>query len=166
MQYTNSVPFEGDTGKAFDLAMSSLTSLGFRIVSSDDSSLELTGPGMNSTRQSPLVGASHIWISRTYDGRLSLRAELGGVETMARFVTIFPVALALGLGIMFVVLGTIQRGAQLPPRALLIPVIAAVAPNVVLWLFVGPWMARRIGRQTCAAIDALLNNMAVAGGIR
>jgi hypothetical protein len=162
MQYTKSIPFYGDTGRAFDLAMSSLTSLGFRVVSRDETRMDLVGPGMNNNRQSALLGASRLRLTRGFE-ELSVRAELGGVQTMARFVTIFPVALVLVLGIISIVLRTIQHGGQLPLRASLIPVMAAVAPNAVLWLFLGPWMARRIGRQTCAAIDALLNNMAVAG---
>lgn len=65
MQYASTVPFEGDTAKAFDLANAALTSLGFRISSRSELSLELIGPGMTSTRQSPLVGASRLRITRS-----------------------------------------------------------------------------------------------------
>lgn len=162
MQHTNTIPFDGDTGRAFDLAMSSLTSLGFRVVSRDETRMEMAGPGMNSSRQSALLGASRLRLTRGIQ-ELSVQAELGGVETMARFVTLFPIVLVLGLGIIFVLLAAVQQGGQMPSRASLVPVIAAVAPNAALWLILGPWMARRIGRKTREALDALLNNMAVAG---
>jgi hypothetical protein len=54
MEYVKSVPFTGDTNKAFDLAVASLTGLGFQLVKRDDASLTLTGPGLGSTRQSVL----------------------------------------------------------------------------------------------------------------
>lgn len=147
----------GDERGAIDLALSALTSLGFRVTDRASGYLELQGPGMNSTSQSPLVGASRIDL-RAGGGELSLRAELGGVRKMARFVVWFPLGLcalvAAALGAVFWSFG--DERAALPGIAL------AVGANVVLWLVLGPWMARWIHRRTARSLDALLRNAAEA----
>ena len=158
MHYTTAATFEGDTAKAFDLAAAALTSLGFRMIARDGSSLEMVGPPMTSTRQSALVGASHIWVARDLD-ELSIEAELGGVRRMSRFVIYFPVGLSLLLCALFYVL----FGLGLDNRAGESPVLAAIGGNAVLWLFLGPLIARHIHARTRRGIDALLENMVVTG---
>lgn len=158
MQYASTVPFEGDTARAFDLANAALTSLGFRISSRSESSLELTGPGMTSTRQSALMGATRLRITRgSHD--LSIEAELGGVQTMSRFVTLFPIGLSLFLCVLMLV----QFSVLSDHRGGVVPVIAITGLTALPWLFLGPLMARHVHARTCRAIDALLNNMASAG---
>lgn len=158
MDYTKSVCFEGDTAKAFDLAASALTGLGFRISSRDASSLELAGPGMTGTRQSALLGATRLQIARgAHD--LSIQAELGGVRTMTRFVTLFPLALSLSLCL---ILGALFSAA-FDHRGWVWPVLGGTGANALVWLFLGPWMARHIRNRTCRAIDALLDSMATTG---
>src|SRR5687768_3133725 len=100
MHYSAQVPFTGNTAKALDLAVAALTGLGFRLISRDDVSLEMAGPPMTSTKQSPLVGASHILVHRAAS-ELSVEAELGGVQRMSRFVTFFPIGLCLLLCVVF-----------------------------------------------------------------
>src|SRR5262245_24613833 len=103
MQYGKNVPFHGNADRALEAAISPLTSLGFRIVEQSPTAIELTGPGMNSSRESGLMGATRIRVvARSHE--LALDAELGGVERLSRFVRLFPVALSLGL---FVGLGLI-----------------------------------------------------------
>src|SRR5689334_8239393 len=105
MQYSSSQPFRGDSEKAFGLAETALTALGFRLMGRTPARVELVGPGMNSSRESPLMGASRIELL-SGGGKLSVEAELGGVARMSRFVTLFPICLVLSLGVVFsVVLG-------------------------------------------------------------
>ena len=73
MQYAASLPFNGDTEKAFGLAESALTSIGFRITERTAESMDMVGPGMNSSRESALVGASRIQI-RDEGGQLAIEA--------------------------------------------------------------------------------------------
>jgi hypothetical protein len=116
MQYVSTIAFDGNTAKAFDLAVAALRSLGFRVVARDDFSLDLVGPGMNSTRLSPLLGASRIQITRA-TGELALEAELAGIQRMARFVTLFPVGLSLALCVLFFVVFSLvfeHRGGSSP----------------------------------------------------
>ncbi len=58
MRYTGTVPFTGDTSRAFDMATAALTPVGFRVSSRDKASLNLSGPGLRSTKQAAILGAS------------------------------------------------------------------------------------------------------------
>jgi hypothetical protein len=158
MHYANATPFSGNTAKAFDLAVAALTPLGFQIAARDQATLDLTGPGMNSTRQSSILGASRIQIARVQN-ELAADAELGGVQRITRFVTLFPIALILLLGLVFVVV----FGLTMNNQNWVLPVAVVVAGNGLLWLILGPVLARYIKNRTCRGIDALLHNMAVAG---
>ena len=51
MQYAASLPFRGDLNKAFALAESALTAIGFRITERTSAALEMVGPGNGSNRQ-------------------------------------------------------------------------------------------------------------------
>lgn len=158
MDYTNSVSFEGSTEKAFDLAATALTSIGFRITTRDRSSLDLAGPGMSSTRQSALLGASRIRI--THGGNtLSMEAELGGVTRVKRFMTLFPIGLAFLLAIVL----SLVFSWVFDHYLWLVPVVAVSGANALLWLVVGPMMARTIYARTRQGLDALLSNMAMTG---
>jgi hypothetical protein len=153
MRYENQVPFRGDLGRAFDLAIASLTSLGFRIVEKTATSVAFEGPGMVNTRQSPLTGASAIQLSAAGPD-LRLEADLGGVAGMARFLYVFPFLLgAILLGVFALVFA--RMGAFW---------IAAVAVGGAIspWLVLSPLMARWVRVRTTRALDVLLENAAAA----
>ena len=80
MQYSATVPFRGDVGKAFDLAVASLTALGFRITAKDRAALEFAGPGMAGSRQSALLGATHLRITADRDSVRPTRLALTSPE--------------------------------------------------------------------------------------
>ena len=158
MQYAVSVPFSGDTDKAFSLAESALTALGFRLTERTTGSVELVGPGMNSTQQSALVGASRIQISHRR-GELALEADLGGAARMSRFVILFPLGLCLFLAVLFsVVFGTLFE-----PGVWVFTVAGTLGVNALLWLWLGPRMARGIRARTRRGLDTLLANMVAVG---
>jgi hypothetical protein len=158
MQYAVSLPFSGNTDRAFRLAESALTAIGFRLTERTAGSLELVGPGMNSTRQSALVGASRIHLVRG-PGELAVEADLGGVARMSRFVTLFPIGLVLGLGVVLSAVFSVLFG----PGGWIAAVAAATGGNAVVWLLLGPLMARAIRSRTCRGLDALLANMVTVG---
>ena len=165
MEYALSRPFRGDREKSLDLAVTALGAIGFRLDERTGNSARLTGPGMNSTRESPLLGASRLDITAR-NGELALAAELGGVERMVRFVRIFPLALCGGLSLLFLaVFGvgfTFALGRQVPLGMLL--VIGAIPLlNGVIWALIAPWMARGIQRRTCRGLETLLASMVTAG---
>ena len=159
MRYETSIGFSGDPDRALDVAVAPLTTLGFRIDARTESELSCTGPGMHSTRQSPLLGASRIHL-RGAPGALSVEAELGGVERMAGFIKRFPIGLTVFLtlalsGVFWVMLG---------PGAWMGAVGAAAAANALVWVILAPLMSRRLKERTCAALDTLLNNMVMSAG--
>ena len=158
MQYAASLPFSGDTDRAFGLAESALTGIGFQITERTAESVSLVGPGMNNTRQSALGGASRIHIL-SGRGELALEADLGGVEWMSRFVTLFPPGLCLFLAILF--LGVF--GVVLGPGPWMIPAAAVPGGMALIWLVLGPLIARHIRAQTCRGLDTLLANMVAVG---
>jgi hypothetical protein len=158
MHYAAALPFPGNVDRALRLAESSLTSLGFLIRERTPEMLVLRGPGLNSTRQSPLLGVTHLHIAGG-DGQLSMEAHLGGARRLALFVLLFPPLLCLSLAIIpAVVLGTmfgIQRW--------LLAFVAPVGVLVLVWSMLGPILAWRIRARTCRGLDALLANMVTVG---
>jgi len=158
MQYTATKPFSGDTGKAFGLAESALTALGFRFTARTTELIEMTGPGMNSSRESGLMGATRIRIA-SGSGQLAVEADLGGVAFLSRFVTLFPPALCLFLAVVLSVVFSILFG----PGPWIVPVAATTGGIALLWVFLGPLMARGFRTRTDRALDALLANMVAVG---
>jgi hypothetical protein len=158
MQYSVSMPFRGDTDKAFSLAESALTAIGFRLTEKTAGSVEMVGPGMNDNRQSPLVGASRIHIS-SRRGELALEADLGGVVWISRFVQLFPLGLCLFLAVLF----SVVFGMVFGPGIQVFAVAGPLGGIALLWLFLGPLIARRIRARTCRGLDTLLANMVAVG---
>lgn len=147
-------------------AITTLTHHGFRLERRTENEAELTGPGMTSTKQDPLLGASRVRL-QTRDGRLKVNAELGGVQTMRRFLTWFPLILGATLGLTFSVVGGLVLGQQdgpapaLPWRWLLFGFGTALLP-VSPWLILSPLMIRWITRRTKNAIETLAHNATLA----
>jgi len=154
------------TEDVLQAALVTLTNNGFAIAKRDVKSVDLTGPGLNSTRQNPLLGASRIHLE-LHGNELSLDAELGGVETMRRFLMRFPFMLGLGLGLFFGVVGGIAFGRQFGvgfgvPWAqgltwMLLAIGGAMLP-VTPWLFLSPMMSKMIRTRTQNALTTLVTN--------
>ncbi|WP_145419117.1 hypothetical protein [Planctomycetes bacterium K23_9] len=147
-------------------ALTTLTNCGFRIEHKSDDTATVTGPGLNSSRQNPLLGATKVHLNAT-DGRLKLDAELGGVDRMVRFVKRFPPMLGLGLGLFFAVATGLMAWLQLGAgngvpwarvwRWIAIAFVTSLAP-VAPWLFLSPIIARSTRRRTEQALDTLVHN--------
>src|SRR5262245_24715831 len=137
MDYTTALPFRGDVDRAMRLAETSLTAAGLRIMERTGTTLTAEGPGMNNNRESPLLGASRLYLVAR-SGELAVEAELGGVRRLARFVTIFPPALCVGLAVVLSVVFSILAG----PGLWMWPVGLACGTIAAVWLVLGPIMAR------------------------
>lgn len=148
-----SAEVRGDATQVLDAAAAALSLYGFRVGYRGTTSLDLTGPGMRSSRQSPILGASRIRLS-VENGRLSLAAELGAAARLGRFARVFPPVLALGAtGI----IGAVFLLTMPKPPAHLFEILGVVAAaDVVVWLVLGPMIARSIERRTRAALDAFV----------
>lgn len=158
MEYSKTVPFTGKASKALEVARSTFLPQGFQLVASTDYELRVTGPGINSTRENPLKGITEASIViRPSASAIEMKATLGGVERMKKFLTFFPLGMALLFMIVFGVLALTVPDFR-RPWIFLIP-LAALSP----WLFLAPMMSRMIGRRTVQAIDTLLSNMVMLG---
>ena len=146
---------EVDPTVALDAAVDALAGAGFRLVGRTPSEAELTGPGMTSSRQDPLVGASRISLSS--GGRLEAVAELGGISRMARFLRWFPPALGAALAVVLVaVFAASDLGYDAVIGGAVIPLVAT-SP----WIILGPVIARSLRQRTVAALDTLVANAAL-----
>lgn len=144
-----------DPAKAIERASATLTAAGFRTKSSSNGSTVFEGPGMRSTKQSPLLGASRIRL-RARGDKLSLEAELGGARKLGLFARIFPPALCLFLGLVF----TIIMSAQQENTLWMLPLYTALGLMLVVWLIIGPMIARRILASSRRALDRLVEEVA------
>ena len=140
--------FSGDTKEAMHVGRTALLSQGFEILSDTGSELHARGPGMHSNSQPPLVGASEC-IIEVGASTVSITATLGGIARMKAFIYLFPPGLALLLGI-FAAVAEMRESWY----ALLF-----VAP----WLFLSPWMAIAMEKQTIESVNSLTRGMAQAG---
>lgn len=113
---------------------------------------------MHSNRQNALLGATDIRIVAGRD-ELAVEAELGGVARMSRFVMIFPIGLTLFLSGVLSAVFAVRFG----PGNWMAAVAAFVGANAVIWLILGPIMARSMQARTNHALDALLANMVTVG---
>src|SRR6185369_7360296 len=162
MQYAASRPFHGDLNKAFDLAIAALTSLGFRLDQRQADSIQLSGPGMNSNRQSPLVGASKLDITFLH-GQLDLAADLGAAQRLMRFAKTFPIALSFGLGLVFLVVFASIFAGRAPAMLWIGPTVGVTLLNGAIWAILGPRIAHSIHQRTCRGLESLLSSIATAG---
>jgi hypothetical protein len=147
-------------------ALTILTNNGFAIVTRDETTAELTGPGLNSTRQNPLLGATKIHLE-LQGQQFKLDAELGGVDSMRRFLMRFPLLLGLSLGLLFALSSGFMFGRQFGigfgvPWAqgwtwFLLAVGMAMIP-VSPWLVLSPLMSNMVRTRTQNALVTLVQN--------
>lgn len=163
--YSTSAVSTRSTEDVLQAALATLTNNGFAIVNRDENTAELTGPGLNSTKQNPLLGASRIKL-RLQDQQLCLNAELGGVDSMRRFLMRFPFLPGLGLGLLFGIIGglTFRRqfgvGFGVPWAQGLAWMLFAIggAIPVTPWLFFSPVLSNMIRTRTQTALTTLVQN--------
>lgn len=151
------VAFSGDGSRAFEIALQTLLPLGFRIESQGSSRLVVTGPRYNSTRQNSLLGISKAEFTAERSS-LRVRAELGGVDRMQRFLLFLLLGLGLFDSVLFTALWLFVEEIHAYTWFLAVPVLTFIP-----WIFVAPLMVRWISRRTKEALSALLNNMAMTG---
>jgi hypothetical protein len=113
--------------------------------------VELTGPGMISSRQDPLVGISKIHISQS-SGSLSVEAQFNSIRRLIKYIAIFIVGMAVFFVILFGILFTRQRQ---PFGKILLISLAPLAPWPVLLPLIMIWQKSR----TSQALDVLLSNI-------
>lgn len=154
LHFTAARAFQGNPEAMWRFAETLLAAIGFRITNRTPDAMHFEGPGMHSSRQNPLLGATRIHL-RCSGRELELDADLGGVQRLARFVVWFPVLLPLALGVLFFAVFSAQFG----PGPWMWGVGLATGGNAALWFVLGPWMAHRLRIRTLQALEILLDNL-------
>jgi hypothetical protein len=175
MPYSNSVAFNGDPQRLLAAASTILMTNGFAVIQQEGNRIEFVGPGLNSTKQNAILGASKVIVC-VENGRLAVEADYGGVDSLRRFMIRFPLLLGLGLGSVFaaillvVFLGFYLYGADFGPAwtvAWLSPLLAIAVSllSVSPWIFLAPWIRRHLERKTKDALDTLMINVSHAAKV-
>lgn len=152
------VAVDGDVKESLDRAVTNLTTNGFVIEERRPELVSLSGPGLRSTNQNPVLGASNVEI-RSGIAELSMSAELGALRSLNRFVTWFPPPLTLLIVLPWAVLvplGVVPKGA-------LWPVAIVVGVQLPVWALIGFWIRRSLRRRTVKALDSVVRNAAQLG---
>jgi hypothetical protein len=150
MDYQRTMPV-ADSEKAVDAAANVLIQHSFRITEKSETAVELTGPGMISSRQDPLVGISKIRISQS-SGSLSVEAQFDSIRKLIKYLAAFIVV----MGVFFLVLFAILFTRQGQPVGIVVLIsLAPLAPWPVLLPLIMRWLKSRTAR----ALDVLLSNI-------
>lgn len=150
MEYQNAKHVSGEASAAAKRIVASLAAEGFRIVTQNRDLVEMAGPGMSSSSQNPLVGASKVTI-RSLGREVAIEADFGAVRRLIRTLGIVIISMA----ILFLVLFGFVIPLQHPVLRYVLPVLP-LAP----WPFLLPWMSWLFQRRTARAFDALLASAA------
>ena len=146
VDYGKTISVAGDPLVALDALAVAFAAAGFRTVESAHDGFSAKGPGMRSTHESALRGASKVCV--TLAGRqIRLEAELGGVRSMQQFLILFPPLLV------FVIFGLIYLLSPAPPSPYILWII-------VLWVVIDIFWVPAIRRATVREIDNLLESVA------
>jgi hypothetical protein len=148
-------PVRGDITRAFDLALATLTGLGFRLDRREPARMQFSAPGYLNSKHSPLLGASRITLSHRA-GELVVEAELHAVRRLARFAIWFPIAVLMLVGV-----PTAMSFAWLWPNPQAAWAVAvACGVNAALWAVAGPLLGRLLLQRTREAVTTLAINVA------
>jgi hypothetical protein len=150
MEYQNSKHVPSEASAAAKKIVNSLVAQGFRISVQQRDSVEMLGPGMHSSGQNPLVGASKV-VVRSQDREVVIEADFGAVRRLIRWLGIFILGMTI---VSFLVFAFVVRPDGLAMR-FLVPLLP-LAP----WPVLLPWMNRLFRRRTARAFDVLLQNIA------
>lgn len=151
--YEENVRFSGDGKRAFDIALAALLPLGFQIESQNSTQLVFSGGRYFSTKQNALLGMSRVEFNLR-PATLGIKAELGGVAKMQRFLQYILVGLCLFDVILFTILWVLLDELHPHPWILAIP-LAVFIP----WILIAPKMTTWIRERSVEAINSLLSKM-------
>ncbi len=155
-RFSTTAPATGVPEQLLQDIIDGFTVHGFKIAARDDAAVSLIGPGLNSTRENPLLGASKVEV-QLVDDEVVLEAELGGVDRMRRFLTWFPLILGGVLAIFFAVLFLLLSGPSIQALGGSAIALLAVSP----WLVLSPWISSKVKTRTEEALRVALNNATI-----
>jgi hypothetical protein len=152
MDYENRTLIQGDPIKVLEAALNILVAMGFSIVKKEKYLLELSDPGLHSSKQNPILGASKIIVSIN-GNELVVQAEYGGIRKLMKFITILIVVMAISFLIFF----TFLFGKQSDNI-----VYISLAPFLP-WIVLLPLMSNIFQKRIKKSLDTFVNNVLVVG---
>ena len=159
MEYEKIFSVRSNESAVLDQAAKLLLARGFNLDEQSDNEIRLVGPGMRSTNQDPILGATEIAMHQSHAnrGKIAVSADLGGVRWMSNFVTYFPPLLVASILSIHLIVMTIVMNNNLPVGVIL---GIGVGGSIMVFLFsvFGRWMRKRIRTNKEAAIDAWIKN--------
>ncbi|MDO9546922.1 MAG: hypothetical protein Q7J07_09280 [Pelolinea sp.] len=155
MSFRYEAAYSGNSQFVIKTALQTLLPLGFKIIDQTVSALIVEGPGYNSTRQNALLGISRGELSFSRLS-ISINAELGGVDRMARFLLILLLGMGAIQAIIFTGLWFYVDRLHAQPWFLVIPALVFLP-----WIFIAPLMTKWISRRCEEALIRLVDNLAV-----
>ena len=147
--YEGSVPIAGDGGKALAVALTALSTSGFRLVHEEPRALGFVGPRLLGRRQNPLNGARRVEVAAR-DGRVHLHADLQGVGWLFGLLAGFLALIGVGLAVAM----SLSEVPDANPLVLVLP--------LGIWMMLMPVMYLGTRRAIVRAFDDLLQTMADA----
>ncbi len=162
--HETSAEMRGDGRRVLDALVIALAPVGFRVERRTASEVEFSGMPPLGSHHVPLVGASRI-VARAENRRLVLKAELGGVEQIRRFLLLFPLSMGVMLGIVFGGILPLVLRQRFAERGwiFLAPIFAMVVVLSLIALVVSQFATRKFEARTRAALDALTISVASIG---
>ncbi len=158
MTYETTEPFRGDSKRAMDFLMSTLTAAGFRIEKINDSKLSAAPPMMMSNRQNPLLGASKLEIGIS-GGSLWARSDLTGAKRLFQILGGMILAMmVIGETAIILTVSLHKYHGRTPGRLVEFIPLLALSP----WPILLPLMYGLTKRNARRAIQTLLHNAAMA----
>jgi hypothetical protein len=149
MDYSKGIPFVGDCEVALNAARLVLMQHGFTFGSIKDGVFEATGPGMSSSKQNPLMGASSVRITCA-GGELRIEASFASIRKLGRTLA----AVFAGVAVLLCAIFAVVFWGQDPRLALM-----GIAPFLP-WIVLLPVLLSMLRKRTIRALDALLANAA------
>jgi hypothetical protein len=150
MDYSHTQDYPGDSTRALEHIVETFSQLGFRIEKRDPRSVQLTGPGMNNTRQSPLVGVSALSIEAR-PGSIALAANFGAIDRLLRLMSIIMLSLLVFLLVLFAFV--FRDNPDYHMWITLLPFLP--------WVVLHPLLRSILRRRLKRALDNLLHNVAM-----
>ncbi|MEL6108746.1 MAG: hypothetical protein AAFU85_22290 [Planctomycetota bacterium] len=162
MDYETEINVNADAHEVVDNAIHALVACGMKLDRRETKEATLCGPGLRSTNQNPVLGATTLrLIERDHPNpRIIVHADLGGVRWIGRFIIRFPLLLSLGLLVIYFLVQWFGAGlglAAIPPA-----VHWAVFGTALLvafpWLLIQPIIVRKLTAKTEQAIADLIRS--------
>jgi hypothetical protein len=147
MQYETTINLSGDSLRALDHAVRTLTARGMKLTTRTSASVELAGEGgWPNSKDDPLKPVSRVTLGAT-GSSLSIRADLDGISQLLVLVTVLSAAADIPAA--FLVWQAMWKQNRL--LAIVLAMLVGLS-----WLIVVPLLRWILRRRTSRAIDEVI----------